>query len=193
MGLRVIRGRARFRHETRIERDGGQCRILDAAPLIEYHKQLRRSAEMAKPLSRTPLVSDQIRLDEYDPEGDSYVVFQEPRRGEQERIDRLMASSEITYADMGREVRQRDRIPPSVQESFWVAACLVECNIPDEDGKLLFKPGKTCVAKGKNLTGEVETGFMEVWKLLSGPLADEIVKKLGEFYPPFSWGRARED
>jgi len=149
---------------------------------------------MAKAVSLKPTTSGQMRLEKWDPDGDSYVIFQEPRRGEQQEIDTLLASSEITYADGGREIKQRDRMPLSVQEEHMVARTLVECNVPEEDSdKPIFYPGKTCRAAGKALTGDVSVAFGKVWRNLPGKLADEIVELMGEFYPPFSWRGTSEE
>ena len=144
---------------------------------------------MAKPLSRKPHLSGEIRLEHYDPDGDSYVVFMEPRRYEQEEVDRLRFSSEISWntEEQGR-VSQKDRVPWSTLESRMVCLCLVGCNIPDEDTeKLLFSPGTSCREPGKPLSKAVENRFNTTWYNLPGELAEEIYEKLAAFYPPFDW------
>ena len=144
--------------------------------------------EMAKPLSKSAVTSGEVALMRYDSDGESYVVFQEPRRYEQEEVDRLQLSSEISWSTEERgTVSQKDRVPLSALESYMVCLCLVGSNIPDDDDKLIFNPGKTCREPGKVLTEAAKKGFYRVWNALPGDLADEIAEKLVEFYPPFDW------
>jgi hypothetical protein len=128
-------------------------------------------------------------LTKWDPDGDEYVVFQQPSRLEQETIDAMQAQSELVFhTDEQGKVTQRDRVPMSKLESEMVAMCLVESSIKKDD-ELVFVPGKTCRLKGKGMGQIQHHGFYKVWHSPDFPpeLAEEIVEKLFEFYPPFDW------
>lgn len=143
---------------------------------------------MAKALEGVVL-SDRIRLDKWDPDGDSYVVFQRPSRWESEQLAAMQAQSELVFDTEQRgEVRQRDRTALAVLESRMVAMTLVECNIPSADtGDLVFIPGQSCRAPRKKLTDRVEKGFYEAWYALPDELSEEIIDKLRDWHPPFNW------
>ena len=149
---------------------------------------------MAKAIEGVVL-SGPIRLEKYDPDGDSYVVFQRPARWEREKLDEMQARVEYEWDSAERgKVRQRNHVPPSRLETQMVAMCLVECNIPAgaghpivKEGALLFVPGQSCRQAHKFLTGSTEEAFKKVWDTLPDDLAEEIIAALMEFHPPFNW------
>lgn len=134
------------------------------------------------------VISEHIPLTAWDESGETYVVFQRPKRWEEEVLDTMQAKSELVWstAEQG-QVRQRDRTPLSVIESEMVAMCLVESNLAEEDGTVLFLPGKSCREMRKSLSDKAREGFYKAWKELDGEIADEIVNKLREWHPPFDW------
>jgi hypothetical protein len=143
---------------------------------------------MARQLSDV-VYSGKLYLNKWDPDGDEYVVFQQPSRLEQETIDAMQAQSELVFNTEERgKVTQRDRMPMSKIESEMVAMCLVECSIKKGD-EPIFVPGRTCREAGKGFGQVQRRGFYKVWHSPDFPpeLADEIVEKLFEFYPPFDW------
>jgi hypothetical protein len=143
---------------------------------------------MARPLEGIVL-SEQYELKMWDPNGDSYVQFQRPSRFEAEQIATMQARSELVFNDEAQgEVRQRDRVAIAVLQSEMVALTLVECNIPDEDGNLLFSPGKSCRRPPKRITARQKDAFYEAWHRCDDDLCEEIIEKLKEFHPPFDWG-----
>jgi hypothetical protein len=144
---------------------------------------------MAKGLTGAVL-SDKMRLKKWDPDGDAYVVFQRPSRWEAEQLAKMQAQSELVWrTDEQRTVRQRDRTAIAVLESEQVAMCLVECNIPNEEGELLFVPGQTCRAPMKGFGQRQREGFYKVWYQpgFDPDLAEEIVDALHKFHPPFDF------
>ena len=167
--------------------DAGGGVIIDAIPRIEKMKRMKEAIKMAKSVSGT-VVSEQIPLTEFDDTGNTWVVFQRPKRRESEKLAIMQAQSELIYnTDAQGEVRQRDRIPLTVIESQMVCLCLVESNLSYEDGKQLFIPGQTCRMTKKQVTIKVDDGFNQAWGDLDDDLADEIVDKLREWHPPFNW------
>lgn len=145
---------------------------------------------MAKAIGGTVL-SDVIRLEQWDPDGDSYVMFRRPTRLDAERLAQMQAQSVIEWTEESqRTVRQRERVPWAILFSEMACLCLVECNIPEEEsGPPLFIPGKTCLPP--NHTGpipeKIRQGFYRVWHLLPNELCEEIISKLMDFHPPFDW------
>jgi len=175
--------------KTTVVKSGGGI-ILDAIPRIKQMNRLREEAKMAKPVSGT-VISEQLPLLEHDESGDAWVKFQRPKRWEEEQIDAMQAQSELIWSSDARgEMRQRDRVPLSVLESEMVCLCLVESSLPndDEDQTLIFVPGKTCRVAKKGLGQKVREGFYKEWHNLDGVVADEVVKLLQDWHPPFSWG-----
>ena len=149
---------------------------------------------MAKGLSGIVL-SERIFLDKWDPDKDTFVVFQRPSRWEMEELDKVYAQVELEFDDEKQGTMiQRNRVPFSVLESKQVSMALVESNIPDEEGNPLFVPGKTCRAARKNMGQRAEEGFYRVWYRADFPpeLAQEIVEKLHEWHPPFDWRNPAE-
>jgi hypothetical protein len=134
------------------------------------------------------VVSDKIPLTVWDPTGDTFVRFQRPSRFETEQLDMVRARAELVWnaTDVG-VVRQRDMTPLSVQETEMVAMCLVESNLPDDGGELVFKPGKTCRQSGQAMSERARAGFFSKWHGSDFPpeLAQEIVEALIEWHPDF--------
>jgi hypothetical protein len=161
--------------------------VLGATPRPEYLSQLREATKMAKGL-RGVVTSDKIPLKVWDPSGETYVRFQRPSRFEAEQLDTIRARAEIVWstAEQGT-VRQRDMTPLSVQESEMVAMCLVESNLPDDNGDPVFVPGKTCRQSGVPLTERARGGFFGKWHGSDFPdeLAQEIIEALVEWHPDF--------
>jgi len=145
---------------------------------------------MAKPVSGT-VISEKLFLEKFDPDGDTWVRFQRPKRWEQEQIDAMQAQSELIWSSESQgEMRQRDRVPVSVLESEMVCLCLVESNLPhdDEEQSLVFVPGTSCRVAQKGLGQKAREGFYKKWHQMDGLVADEIVELLQEWHPPFGWG-----
>jgi len=164
--------------------------VIDMTPKSEQRKELRRRAEMSKKVVGT-VISEHIPLKEWDDSGETYVVFQRPKRWEEEVLDKMQAASELVWstAEQGT-VRQRDRTPLSVIESEMVAMCLVESNLAkaeEDGGAVLFVPGKSCRETRKSLSDKAKDGFYASWRELDGEIADEIVNLLREWHPPFDW------
>lgn len=136
------------------------------------------------------VLSEQVPLDRWDPEGDEYVVFQRPARWEEEQLDAMQARSvyEFNTEEQGL-VRQRERTPIAQLESEQVCMCMVECSVQDADGTQLFVSGDTCRAPRKKLGSKQRDGFYRVWYRPDFPseLAAEIIEKLHQFHPPFDW------
>lgn len=135
------------------------------------------------------VLSERLRLSQYDPEGDSYVVFQRPSRMEAERIASMQAQSVLEWTSEEHGVmRQRERVPIAVLESEMVAMSLVECNVPwTKEGDLVFTPGVSCREQDKPLTERVRGNFYEVWHKLPNDLCENIIAELQRFHPPFDW------
>lgn len=177
----------------RIRDAGGQRRgiVLDAVPLIEYRKELRRLAKMAKVVEGIVL-SERLPLKEFDPDGDTYVVFQRPARFESEALARMQARSELIFdtEEQGR-VAQRERVSLAELETVMVQLCLVESNLAMLNDKgeevPIFVPGKTCRAARRPISANVQTGFMNKWQELPDELCEEIISLLRQFHPPFDW------
>ena len=147
---------------------------------------------MARPVEGVVL-SGQIPLTEWDPDGETYVEFQRPRRFEAEQLAQMQAKSTLEWdsADVGT-MRQRERVPLALLESAMVSMCLVGSNLTrvnDETGEEepIFVPGKTCRAPKKLMPAKVESSFRKEWEELPDELAEEIVDKLREWHPPFNW------
>jgi len=148
--------------------------------------------KMAKPLEGIVL-SEPIRLEQYDPDGDSYVIFQRPARWEAEKIAELYSQTPIQYEDAGRKITQMNTTPWAVVDREQVKMCLVECNIPTEDGKLVFKPGASCRAPKGAISDRIEVRFYAAWFSLPDDLAEEIAEKLRKWHPPFARGQEAEE
>lgn len=147
---------------------------------------------MAKALTGI-VTSGKLYLEKWDEEKDTYVVFQRPSRREAEMLAAMRAKAELVWnTEEQGTVRQRDGVPLMTQESEMVAMCLVECNLPDEDDKLVFVPGTSCRVQGKPLTGAQKTRFYKNWGDLPDELATEITDKLREFHPPFNFRSSEE-
>jgi len=134
-------------------------------------------------------ISEQLKLEEFDPSGETWVQFQRPRRFEREQLTRLRAQTVFEWdSDERGTVRQRDMVPETILDSERVALCLVDSNIMDEEGEgPLFVPGKTCRKARKRLPEVVKARFYEVWSELPDDLAEEIISLLHEWHPPFDW------
>lgn len=138
------------------------------------------------------VLSERLALTRWDPDGDTYVVFQRPLRFEAEALARMQARSELVFdtEEQGR-VTQRERVPLAELETTMVQLCLVESNLPKvtEDGEEVpvFVPGKTCRMARKGLTAKVQNGFLAEWHNLPDELCEEIVQQLQAFHPPFDW------
>lgn len=140
------------------------------------------------------VLSDRIFLEEWDPDKDTYVVFQRPRRYEAEALAQLQARAERVYnTGQTGQVVVRESVPMALVETAQVKLCLVESNLPwgedapGEEGSLVFIPGKSCRVARKGLTERVEQGFEEAWSALDDDVCEEIIKKLQEWHPPFNW------
>jgi len=178
-----------FLPETNEDVRRGSGVIVDVTPRLEQLIRLRESAKMAK---KAPglVLSEQMALKTFDPTGDTWVVFQRPRRLEEERLDTMQLRAEVVWNTAREgEMRQRDRTPMSVIESEQVCMALVECNMPGEDDKLIFTPGKTSRAAGQPLEVDspIRKAFYEAWHSLDSTICDEIVQLLQEFHPPYDW------
>jgi hypothetical protein len=138
------------------------------------------------------LVSDEIPLTEWDPEGDEWVKFQRPTRLEGEELAEMQARSELVWstAEQG-QVAQRDRTPLAVLESAMVAMCLVDSSLKRKD-EPVFVPGTSCRQVGKMLGQRQRNGFYKAWHSLPDELAEEIIAKLREWHPPFDWRNPEE-
>ena len=144
---------------------------------------------MARQLSGVVL-SERVKLDRWDPEGDEYVVFQRPSRWEMERLAAMQARSELVWnTEEQGTVRQRERTPIAELEAEQVCMCLVECSVKDAEGEPLFVPGKTCRAAMKRMGQRQRDGFYGVWHRpdFDPDLAEELIEKLHEFHPEFDW------
>jgi len=142
---------------------------------------------MAKPVVGQ-IVSDEIKLDIWDEEGDTWVRFVQPGRLEEEVLARMRAKAELVWSTEEQgTVRQRDTVPLMTQESEMVALCLCESNLPNEKGDLIFRSGVNCRTTTKAITGVQKERFYQAWYSLSGPLCEEIVAKLVDWYPPFDF------
>ena len=140
---------------------------------------------MAKAITGIVL-SEKIRLTEWDPDGDSYVVFRRPTRRETEALATLFMNNPIQWDEDGRTVTQLSRTSVAVVDRECVKACLVECNIPDGNGKLVFKPGFSCRKHDGYVTEEIEGRFYRAWGDLEDGLAEEIARELRRWHPPFA-------
>lgn len=137
-------------------------------------------------------LSDKIPLEEWDPEGETWVRFQRPRRYEAETLAQMQAQTAYEFNTEERgKVTQRERIPLAVLESAMVSMCLVESNLTleSEEGESvpLFVQGQTCRSPRKPMPDKVDRGFQKVWRDLPDELCEEIVGKLREWHPPFNW------
>lgn len=147
---------------------------------------------MAKPIGSVVL-SSQIALTDWDEAGETYVIFQEPRRFEAEQLAHMQAQSVLEWnSDEVGLMRQRDRLPLAAYETAMVAMCLVGSNltrVDEETGEEspVFVPGKTCRAPRKGINSKIEDAFKREWADLPASLAEEIVAKLREWHPPFNW------
>ena len=76
------------------------------------------------------VLSERLPLTRWDPDGDTYVVFQRPLRFEAEALARMQARSELVFdtEEQGR-VTQRERVPlaelrpPWCSSAWWRATC----------------------------------------------------------------------
>lgn len=147
---------------------------------------------MAKAVGSVVL-SPQIPLNQWDEDGETYVVFQEPRRYEAEQLAHMQAQSVLEWnSDEVGLMRQRDRLPLAAYETAMVAMCLVGSNltrVDEETGEEspVFVPGKSCRAPRKGLTEKIKLAFEKEWADLPASLAEEVVAKLREWHPPFNW------
>ena len=149
---------------------------------------------MAKGLGGIVL-SERLFLKKWDPDEDTYVVFQRPARWESEQIAAMQAKAELVIPDEGRDLIQRERTAVPVIEAQMVCMCLVECNLPDENGEPVFVPGRTCRAKRKRMTERVQEGFYRAWYRPDFPddLAEEMIELLRQWHPPFNWRGGGEE
>lgn len=141
--------------------------------------------------------SDHIFLKVWDPDGDTYVVFQRPRRREAELLSEMQAQSVLEWdTDTQGRVRQSERVPLSILESTMVSMCLIDSNLAREVGGeevQVFIPGKSCRAGGKGFPDRVQNAFSKEWRELPDELCEEIVDLLREWHPPFNWRGDEED
>ena len=146
---------------------------------------------MARPVEGVVL-SDRIFLKEWDPDEDTWVVFQRPARYEAEALAQLQARAERVYnTEQQGQVVLRESTPVAQIESAQVKLCLVESNLSrvEEDGeeKPIFVPGRTCRRARKPLTERVEEGFAREWGSLDNELCEEIILALQDWHLPFKW------
>ena len=148
---------------------------------------------MARPVGGVVL-SDRIYLEKWDPDKDTWVVFQRPARYEAEALAQLQARAERVYNTENQgQVILRESTPIAQVESAQVKLCLVESNLVwgegglGSDGDPIFVPGKTCRRPRKNLTNTVENGFQQVWDTLDNELCEEIIESLQNWHLPFKW------
>lgn len=140
---------------------------------------------MARPISGI-ILSEKIPLKEWDPDGDSYVVFRRPTRRETEALAALFMNNPIEWHEDGRTVRQLTRTSVAVVDREEVKLCMVDCNVPDAKGNPIFKPGKSCRPAGGYLDERIEEKFYEAWGNLPDELAEEIARELRRWHPPFA-------
>ncbi len=140
---------------------------------------------MARPIIGIVL-SDKIHLTEWDPDGDSYVVFRRPTRRETEALAALFMNNPVQWNEDGRTVTQLTRTSVAVVDREEVKLCMVECNVPDENGKPLFRPGISCRPPDGYLTETIETKFYRAWGDVPDELAEEIARELRRWHPPFA-------
>jgi len=165
--------------------------VLDAVPLIKHHRMMRREYNMAKVVEGA-ILSERLPLKRFDPDGDTWVMFQRPARFEAEALARMQARSELVFdtEEQGR-VTQRERVPLAELETTMVQLCLVESNLVKLDSKgeevPVFVPGKTCRAARKMPTQGMQIRFLDEWRELPDELCEEIIDLLREFHPPFDW------
>ena len=138
------------------------------------------------------ILSDRLPLTEFDPEGETYVVFQRPARFESEALSRMQARSELIFdtEEQGR-VAQRERVSLAELETAMVQLCLVESNLAklDKDGEQvpIFVPGKSCRAARRPMSHNVQNKFLDEWQQLPDEICEEIIFLLRQFHPPFDW------
>jgi len=146
---------------------------------------------MARPVEGVVL-SDRIFLEKWDPDKDTWVIFQRPARYEAEALAQLQARAERVYnTEQQGQVILRENTPIAQVESAQVKLCLVESNLAkvneNGDEELIFVPGKTCRSVRKPLTERVEGGFSKEWLNLPDELCEEIISKLQDWHLPFKW------
>jgi hypothetical protein len=133
------------------------------------------------------VVSGQLFLKTWDPDGDEWVRFQRPSRLEAETLAEMQSRSELVFhTETEGQVSQRDRTPLAVLESEMVAMCLIESSLMKDD-ELVFKPGVTCRAQGKNLGSKQRAGFYRAWHNMNNDLCEEIITLLQDWHPDFDW------
>jgi hypothetical protein len=138
------------------------------------------------PKAITRPTEKQMRLERFDPEGDTAVTVRQATQKQHEvLVDLFSEASRVFDQGDGDKLEVKTRISPEEIKRRAVYLTLADCNILNADGAPLFRFRATPRGQILDMT---ELEFDQLgWGLLPPEVADEIYEKVLEVNP--LWGR----
>jgi hypothetical protein len=125
-----------------------------------------------------------IKLLESDPSGETWVRVKQATMGEDAVLSALWAKTAWEFDDAQRgKVKQYNDVSRAQIMGERVRLTLLECNITDHEGKLLFPQVDPAAIRGRD-------AFYDAWSLLPSAWAEEIHEAVLQVNP--QWGPGRE-
>lgn len=141
------------------------------------------------------LRSGQLKLEDLDPSGDTWVEFRRPSRREVENLAEFEGQvytewdEPLTGRGEGavRTFRQKDVQPLVKTQSRMVALTLIGTNIKlrAKDKAPIFVAGQNCRTATDTNPAEYLAAFEETWGSLPDSVCRAIYKQLAIWHPPF--------
>lgn len=119
-------------------------------------------------------------------DGEAWVQFQRPARGDKVRIQQESISGETTFTEGSRSWSQRDQVSQTALDDLRVANMLIGCSYT-RDKKPVFVPGKNCREAGKTMTQDIERAFRDTWNGILTVHTEPIIQAMRDWHPEFDW------
>jgi hypothetical protein len=119
-------------------------------------------------------------------DGEAWVQFQRPARGDKVRIQQESVRGETKFTEGSRSWSQVDQISQTALDDLRVAYMLIGCSYTRGD-KPVFVPGKNCREQGKPMTNAIELAFMVIWNGIQTVHTEPIINAMREWHPEFDW------